>query len=104
MFICSNMSVLIVGIFPRVITISEQVLSQAVPKGKVKCLISFFSQVGHGDIIRIAGEGFAFEGRSVLGVRSSRSGLRDIQTTVIICYGIQTLFLVIEDHEDITKG
>ena len=98
------MTVLVVGIFPRVVAISKQVLCQAVPKGKVKCLISFFSQVGHGDIIRIAGEGFAFEGCSILGVRSGRSGFCDIQTTVIICYCIQTLFLVIKDHEYIPKG
>ena len=88
MFICSNMSVLIVGIFPRVVAISKQVFGQAVPKGKVKRLISFFSQVGHGDIIRIAGEGFAFEGRPILGVRSGCSSLCDIQTSVIICYCI----------------
>ena len=78
MFICSDMSVLIVGIFPRVVTISKQVLCQAVPKGKVKRLVSFFGQVGHSDIIRIAGEGFAFEGRPILGVRSGRSSFCDI--------------------------
>ena len=88
MFICSDMSVLIVGIFPRVVTISKQVFCQTVPKGKVKRLISFFGQVGHSDIIRITGESFAFEGRPILGVRSCRSGFSDIQTTVIICYCI----------------
>ena len=97
------MTILIVGIFPRVVAISKQVFCQTVPKGKVKCLVSFFGQVGHGDIIRIAGEGFAFEGSPILGIRSSRSSFCDIQTAVIVCYCIQTLFLVIKDHEDIPK-
>ena len=82
------MTILIVGIFPRVVAISKQIFCQAVPKGKVKCLVSFFGQVGHSDIIRIAGEGFAFEGRPILGVRSGRSGFCDIQTTMIISYSI----------------
>ena len=72
------MTILIVGIFPRVVAISKQIFCQTVPKGKVKCLVSFFGQVGHGDIVRIAGEGFAFEGRPILGVRSGRSGFGDV--------------------------
>ena len=82
------MTILIVRIFPRVVAISKQVFCQTVPKGKVKCLVSFFGQVGHGDIIRIAGEGFTLEGCPILGVRSRRSGFCDIQTTMIISYSI----------------
>ena len=82
------MTILIVRIFPRVVAISKQIFCQTVPKGKVKCLVSFFGQVGHSDIIRIAGEGFAFEGRPILGVGSGRSGFCDIQITVIISYSI----------------
>ena len=82
------MTILIVGIFPRVVAISKQVFCQAVPKGKVKRLVSFFGQVGYSDIIRITGEGFAFESRPILGVRSGRSGFCDIQPTMIISYSI----------------